>query len=369
MGIVEIDLDGGPDEAAKLLPMGISLNRLRGYVAADEYLKKMAAPDGAPVAEPNRREDQIQQTFRRSTIECHQKSADKPLPRLDLWGANAFGKERLDPLALRDANPALFSGYRIEAIKVVEEVVGEVPPPLVPPTMELSIRSQFFQEHGTTERTAKFETENQTLEAGVHVFANTRLEGSGGFEFLGSGGSWKSSAGIEGKAGYWYRSQWGTIKETGEMGSDRTRLGVMEASKLYVESRTFSLPLEMRWCLLFTPIRGEGRPILACIKKQETWRETWQYVADFDFHHELSTDRRDLRERMILKLIRGQRAFEAFRSQLTGPVRRYEIRSDAPLGPGINVLLQDLADKTKNPKAYFRDGGLFPGVLDFHGAN
>ena len=261
-----------------------------------------------------------------------------------------------------------FPGYETRNVRIVDDILQQPTPPQVR-NLQWQMTAQFYRAMDDFDKGFKSHSVGSSWEGGVMGYVDGHVEGEVGFKLFGNGGTAKASAGVEAKYGWMHRNQTAEVTEVGTQLSDREAVLMGEITTLYGEERSFQLDMRVRDCLLLMPSNSSRNPFLVCARRRLAVPESWYYMADFDFTRAQLVDHKDLRERSLMKMIRGKRGFDALRELVTGKARRFDIKSSTPLSQGVSSLLDEAFFRRDQPLSYFQEGGIFPGVIALGPAN
>lgn len=267
---------------------------------------------------------------------------------------------------LGEAKPSAWPGYLARELEVMEELEeGSVGSPKVTDDT-WQFTASFFHEASDFERDVQVHHDINSWEGGVMGFTSHSAEWGAGLKVLGNGVNYKGDAGVDARYGWWHRNQTATTQERdGVMVDKRNRVTLAEHRVLYSEERRFAFRAKVRKCLLLVPV-AESKAVakLYCRRETKPVSESWHYLADFDFRHDIPVERRDLRERMLIRLMRGRESYRRFKDVLQRSVREFEVRESSALSLGVNSLLEDAIGRRDKADTFFKDGGFFPGVIE-----
>jgi len=262
----------------------------------------------------------------------------------------------------------VWPGYAAREIEIIDELIeGTVTPPKVTDDT-WQFTASFFHEASDFEREVKARHKVTSWEGGVMGFTSHSAEVSAGFNFLGNGAKYKGDVGVDARYGWWHRDQQATTTERdGIMVDKRNRVTLAEHRVLYSEERRFGFQAKVRKCLLLMPLaENKAVPQLYCIRELKRLKESWHYLADFDFRHDIPVERRDLRERMLIRLMRGRESYRRFKGVLQAAAREFHVRENSALTTGVNPLLEEALERRDSATSFFKDGGIFPGVVELN---
>lgn len=357
--ISRIDVDAGAEEDPRLAPLKMSKAELRELILSERYQKRKMVGDPAVSAkkEADPREVELPAPSRWCRFWSH----------VGLCKLSETVMKR--PAPRHDPNqdlPVILPEFNLQNVKIVEDIVSAVGSPQVR-DLQWQVTAGFLRARDGYRRDYGAKAESGSWEGGAMGYVNAAVETEAGFKLFGTGAAGKVATGVVSTYGWVHRNQTSEVVEAGQELSTRDWAQIGEINYLYGEQRTFQLDLVIHDCLLLTPNSISARGIasfLVCAKRRERRPESWYYLADFDFTHSPQpADMRVLRERLLIKLIRGQGALEDFRERISGASRRYELLSARPYEKGVSSLLDDAIYRRDNPAAYFQEGGIFPGVL------
>jgi len=290
------------------------------------------------------------------TIDCHRPtSADFPLL-----------KGGLPSVIVRKPAPPRWPGFVEREIEVMDSLVSaNLPPPRIADD-SWQFTASIFHESSDFERTLQSKQSVSSWEGGVMGYTNHAVEAEAGVKFLGNGATYKGAVGVDARFGWWHRDQTASIRETnGFLVDNRNRVTLAEHRVLYVEERAFNFQANTRRCLLLTPVEGNKAPArLYCVREKKLVKENWYYIADFDFRHDVPVERRDLRERVLVKLLRGRDAYRRLKGLLSDGINEFRVSEVSAMDYGINPLLEEALQRKESVQSFFADGGIFPGVIE-----
>lgn len=382
----KIDVSEGNEADERLGALSFTRAAMREFILSEAF-RSAAVEPALPAApqEPEIRNLRPLFTRSTSTIQCH-RPANEPAPRLNLRGYDNLLRPRAgaspapDLTALirggAESGPRLtqverrFPNFEVRAFKVVDEVMTPKVAERVITHLDWAVTASFFNESSEFERDLQANQVSSSWEGSVMGYVNVGagVEAEAGFKFLGNGGTAKAyaNAGVEGRYGWVHRNQDMDIKESGTMTNRRERITVSENARFFVEQRTLTMDLKIQYCLLLTPKANQPalKQYLVCAKRRESPKESWYYISDYDLQHEQPVERRDLRERLLIKLVRGKDAYNSFKRLMTDQAKQFDVKSAKLVQVGVSPLLHDAFLRRDTPHSYFRDGGKFPGVLE-----
>ena len=352
-GLVRIDVDEDAPKDPRFASLQMSRDFCRDLILSGGYSTPKRVP-GKPapiVAIPQPEPPKLTRWERFKSFFGWKKVVPKPeVPPL--------------PVKIPEIEVPWFPGYEVHDVRIVDSLNRQ---PLSPQIRNLQwqMTASFYRAKDTFSRDTESRAKSRSWEGGVMGYVNAGAEAEGGFKLFGNGTTAHVAAGVEGRYGWMHRNQSSEITDLGVELADREAITAGELTILYGEERSFQLDMMVRDCLLLAPGADDLSriPLLLCAKRHVIAPEAWYYMADFDFTHPQLVDHKDLRERSLMKLIRGKRSFDSFREMVTGRARRFEIRSAAPLAEGVSTLLDEAFFRRDQPLSFFQEGGIFPGIL------
>lgn len=312
-----------------------------------------------PPIKPTRR-DYERLAFRRTTplYACHQ--PNNCPPKTDLFGADRLQPSQTNYQAQCLSDPARL--LRVHRFQFVDRVNA---PPVrkAQKRVKIEVMAGFFREWSESDRSTKGHTGSHNVDVGVTAKV--------GFEKFGNG--------VTAHASYNYKNQWYWGTSHALSTSDKNRYRLREKRDLYGKEHPYEIDVDTKNCLFIRPrawmeakhLTRRGRDNQAyflCKSGNFKGEESWFYLTD-DPLTDAFADRehRDLRDSVFLKLLRGKREFPKLKRFLENQLNEVWLGEVPTVREGVDHIVLESYARAKSPFGLFKDGGVFPGVLNHAG--
>ncbi len=245
--------------------------------------------------------------------------------------------------------------FHFSQFDVVEKALQPTPRIVADRRSQISLAASYFNEAQISNRT--LEGDKELLQ---HIHGSSS---KAGYELWANGSTVYKSFNINEET---YASV-----EVAVGDSQRSRVSIDERLPLIKEEIKLGFKVALRHCAVIRPLRFSRGPhpldtfLLCSRSEQKETTESWFSIRDRFSLPASFGDPRNPEERGWSKLVRGWERFQVFSKALSDPTRQYAFVRITPFLDALDTLGAGAFYSEPEQERLTRDGGIFPGVLDY----